>query len=173
MGADYLVVARFQKPHGLKGEALVMPITSEPEEVFVQGRRLVPVDDAANPIGPELDVVRARPFSRRWLLSFRGIKERTPLEAWPDWLLGVRIEELKPPEDDEMYVHEIPGAQVVEGNVVLGIAKEVVGKPGDEFLVFESEDREHIIPFKAPIVVAVNRPERKIEVDLPPGLLEL
>ncbi len=173
MEADYLVVARFRKPHGLKGEALVLPVTSEPENVFVAGRKLTPIDVAGMPVGDELEVVRARPFGRKWLLAFRGIEERTPLEAWPEWLFGARVEELKPPADDEMYVHEIPGSEVVQGDELLGIAKEVLDGPAGEFLLFEADGREHLVPFKPPILVRVDRPGRRIEVDLPPGLLEL
>ena len=40
MEATHLVVARFLKPHGLRGAALVEPLTDEPETVFQVGRRL-------------------------------------------------------------------------------------------------------------------------------------
>jgi len=171
--ADYLAVARFRKPHGLKGEALVVPMTDDPQSVFVPGRMLTPMDEEGRPLGAALEVIRARPFGRRWLLAFQGIAERTPLESWPEWLLGVKIDELNPPADDEMYFHEVPGAEVVERGVVLGIAKEVLDGPSGEFLVFESGGREHLVPFRAPIVVRVDRRGHRIEVDLPPGLLEL
>jgi 16S rRNA processing protein RimM len=173
MGADYLAVARFRKPHGLKGEALVLPITGDPEQVFTVGRRLMPLDEACEPVGDELEIERARPFHRKWLLAFRGIDERTPLEAWPHWLLGVPADELAPPADDEMYMHEIPGAQVVQEGRVLGIAKEVLGDAGREYLVFEADGKEHLVPFRAPIVVKLDRPGRTIDVNLPPGLLEI
>ena len=116
MEAAHLVVARFLKPHGLKGEAVVLPLTDEPEEVFVPGRRLCPVDTDGNPIGDPLVIARARPFHRRWLLWFEGLEDRSELEQWPQHYLGAQAAELRPPNDDELYVHEIPGAAVMEND---------------------------------------------------------
>jgi 16S rRNA processing protein RimM len=171
--AAYLVVARFRKPHGLKGEALVISMTDEPEDVFVPGRLLVPVTDQGVPIGESVTISRARPFHRGWLLAFEGVDDRSVLDQWSGWHFGVRVEELRPLDEREMYVHEVPGAKVVERGVEIGVAKEIVEGPGGSLLVIEREGREHLIPFRAPIVVKLERESRTIEVALPPGLLEI
>jgi ribosomal 30S subunit maturation factor RimM len=72
-----------------------------------------------------------------------------------------------------MYRHEIPGAEVVAGGAVIGIARELVGDAGAELLVMDARGREHLIPFRAPILKRLDRAARRIEVELPPGLLEL
>lgn len=72
-----------------------------------------------------------------------------------------------------MYLHEIPGSIVVEAGVEIGIAKEIVGVPGGSVLVVERDGREHMIPFRDPIVKRLDRKNRRIEVVLPPGLLEV
>ncbi len=51
MEAAYLAVARFRKPHGLKGEAVCWVLTDEPERVFTVGRLLTPVDENGDRIG--------------------------------------------------------------------------------------------------------------------------
>ena len=173
MEAVYLGVARFLKPHGLKGEAVVFPLTDEPQEVFVKGRVLVPVDDDGIPLGEELVINHARPFQRRWLLLFEGISDRTVLETWPQFMLGARSNELKPPDDGEMYFHEIPGAAIVQDGVQIGTAKEILSVPGGRMLVMERDGRDHLIPFRAPIVARLDREARRIEVALPSGLLEI
>lgn len=172
MEAAYLAVARFRKPHGLKGAVLVEPLTDAPDAVFVAGRRLVPVDQAGAPTGPELVLHRGRPFGGAWLLEFVEVDSRTAVERWEWQWLGARREELAPPRANQMYVHEIAGAAVVSEGRVLGVARELAGLHG-EFLVVEIEGREHLIPFRRPIVRAVDRAARRIDVDLPPGLLEL
>ena len=173
MEAAHLVVARFLKPHGLKGEAVVLPLTDEPEEVFVPGRVLCPVDADGNPVGDPLVIARARPFHRRWLLLFEGLESRAELEQWPQRYLGARASELRPPNDDELYVHEIPGAVVMEHGVAVAVAKGLVTTPGGDLLVVEREGREQMIPFRPPFLIGVDRQERRINVELPPGLLEL
>jgi 16S rRNA processing protein RimM len=177
--ADHLVVARFVKPHGLRGAAVVEALTDEPEGVFAVGRRLVEVDAAGEVVGGgeggggELTLARARPFKRGWVLTFAGITSRTLLEARRLQWLGAAREELRTLGSGAMYLHEIPGAELVEGGEVIGVARDLVGPAGAELLVVEAGGKEHLIPFRAPIVRRLDRAARRIEVVLPPGLLEL
>ena len=46
-------------------------------------------------------------------------------------------------------------------------------REGAALVVVDGGGREHLIPFRAPIVTRLDRAARRIEVDLPPGLLEL
>ena len=171
--ATYLAVARFRKPHGLKGEAVVFPLTDEPDAVFVPGRVLVPVDDEGRPTGVEVVIQKARPYQRHWLISFEGITDRAVLRSWGAVTFGADRSELRAPEEGEMYLHEIPGSHVVEDGVEIGIVREIVGVPGGSVLVVERDGKEHLIPFRDPIVKRLDRENRRIEVVLPPGLLEL
>jgi len=171
--AGYLGVARFRKPHGLKGEALIFPLTDEPEVVFVPGRTLVPVDEAGTPVGEPLVIFSARPHQRQWLLAFEGIKDRTTLESWGERILGAAAQELSPPEKGEMYLHEVPGSRVVENGVEVGIATDLLGVPGGRVLVIERDGKEHLVPFREPIVKKLDREKGTIEVVLPPGILEV
>ncbi len=169
----HLVVARFLRAHGLKGAALVVALTDEPEVVFGAGRRLVEVDETGAVVGAELTVTRGRPLGEAWLLQFGEIASRTELEERALRYLGAPRSELRALGPNAMYRYEIPGAEVMEAGAVIGIARELVGTPGAELLVIEAQGREHLIPFRAPIVIGLDRAARRIEVALPPGLLEL
>lgn len=171
--AGHLVVARFIKAHGLKGAALVKSLTDDPESVFAAGRRLVEVDEQGEVVGGELTVGRGRPMGDGWLLQFKEMDSRTALEARGFRYLGAPREELQALGPNAMYLHEIPGAEVVADGAVIGIARELVGEAGAELLVMEAGGREHLIPFRAPILKKLDREARRIEVDPPPGLLEL
>jgi 16S rRNA processing protein RimM len=171
--AGHLVVARFIKAHGLKGAALVASLTDDPEGVFEAGRRLAEVDQQGEVVGRELTVSRARPMGDGWLLQFEEIPSRTALEGQGFAFLGAPREALRALGPNAMYRHEIPGAEVVSGGAVIGIARELVGSAGAELLVMEAGGREHLIPFRPPILRRLDPAARRIEVDLPPGLLEL
>ncbi len=171
--AGHLVVARLVKPHGLRGEAVVEPLTDDPERVFAAGRRLVEVDASGEVAGGELTLAGARPFRAGWLLAFEGVTSRTQLEARGLQWLGAAREELRALGPDAMYLHEIPGSEVVAGGEVIGVARDLAGPAGAELLVVEGRGKEHLIPFRAPIVKHLDRVARRIEVELPPGLLEL
>lgn len=173
MGAAYLVVARFLKPHGLHGEALVLPLTDSPDRAFAPGNVLVPVTESGTPSGGELVIARSRPYQRRWLINFEGIAERGALEGWQQMYLGAPEETLEPPADDELYEHELDGAVVVERGEEVAVARGLLSVPGGDLLVVERDGREHLIPFRRPIVQRVDRAGRRIEVELPPGLFEV
>lgn len=172
MEPAFLVVARFRKLHGLAGAVLVEAMTDSPREVFSAGRALTPVGAGGEPEGEPLVVERGRPFRGGWLLEFRGIGSRTDAEKLTWKWLGSERAELRAPGADQMYVHEIAGAEIVVEGQVIGVARELVGSDG-EFLAVEVGGKEHLIPFRRPIVRAIDREKHRIEVDLPPGLLEL
>jgi len=171
---QYLGVALFNKPHGLKGEALIYALTSEPDAVFVPGRALVKLDQQGEPSGKPLMIERARRYHREWLVKFQGIEERTPLDSWVrQGVLGVLASELTPPGEGQLYHHEIPGTPVVVRDQVVGTAKEVLSSPGGELLAIQVGERELLIPFRKPIVKRIDREARRIELDPPEGLLDL
>ena len=173
MEAAYLAVARFRKPHGLKGDALLWVLTDEPEEVFAVGRLLTPVDDSGNPIGEPLEIERGRRYQRNWLVKFRGVSDRSALEEWEQILLGAPAGELRPPSDTEMYEHELVGAIVVAGGKTIGTALGLLDVAAGKLLSVDVGGREVLVPFRRPILVRVSRPDRRIEIDPPAGLLDL
>ncbi len=173
MEAGYLLVARFAKPHGLKGEAVVFVLTDRPAEIFVPGRVLTPVDEAGRPLGPALTLERARPYHRRWLLKFAGLDERSALDGWPTQrAFGVPAATIADASDTRLYEYEVPGATVLADGQVVGTARGLLPVPGGQVLVMEREGREVLVPFRPPILVRTDRTRREIEIDPPPGLLE-
>jgi len=168
--ARYRPVARFAKPHGLKGEAIMFVLTEHPEEVFVAGQELTPLDDAGGSAGAALTLERGRAYHRRWLLKFHEIGDRTALEAWRGVVLGI-VDEVD--EADGLRPHEVAGATVIAAGRVVGVAQEVLMVPGGPLLLVIGNDREHLIPYRPPILVGTDRARREITVDPPPGLLEL
>ena len=87
--ARHLVVGRLRKPHGLKGDCAVFPLTDEPERVYAPGRALwVQRLDGEVVAGP-LTVERSRSYHREWLLAFEGITSRAAVEEWRDKLVAV------------------------------------------------------------------------------------
>lgn len=171
MEAGYRPVARFGRPHGLKGEVSVFVLIEQAEEVFVAGRELTPLSAASRPAGAALTLERGRAYHRRWLLKFEGIDERTPLEAMRGLTVG--IPDVASETGGELRDDEVAGARVVAEGRVVGIARAVLPAPGGPLLVVDGEVREHLIPYRPPILVTTDRTRREITIDPPPGLLEL
>lgn len=71
-GPTHLVVGLLKKPHGVRGDALIYPVTDEPDAVFALGKRLTLLDREGRATGRELVIERSRPYHRAWLLHFEG-----------------------------------------------------------------------------------------------------
>ncbi|MFQ5549893.1 MAG: ribosome maturation factor RimM [Gemmatimonadales bacterium] len=170
----YLAVARIRKPHGLKGEVAVHVLTDDPAAVLAVGRRLVPLTEEGDVAGDPLVIGKSRPFHRLWLLQFEGIDDRPAMERWRQRLLGVPSEELAPPGEDEIYVHEVAGTDVIVGEDRVGAAVDLIDISGGRLIEVELGDgRTVMVPFRDPIVRSIDRKKRRIVIDPPPGLLEL
>lgn len=170
----HLVVGLVKKPHGIKGEALIYPVTDEPDAVFRERRVLAVVDRDGRPTGRELVVVRVRPFHRAWLLHFEGFELREDVDALRDQYLALRAEDVRDLGPGEFYYHELVGMQVVTGEKrAVGAVTEVIEAPQGPMLLVRGEAKEHLVPFAPWLVRKVDRAARTIEIAPPPGLLEV
>jgi ribosomal 30S subunit maturation factor RimM len=119
-----------------------------------------------------LTIERARAYHRRWLLKFRGIDERTPLESWGPVALGM-ADTLAPRSDGSLAADELMGCVVLAHGTRLGAVTGLIPVPGGALLEVDVEGRAVLVPFRPPILVRVDPDRREIEIDPPAGLLEL
>ncbi|HEU5357487.1 MAG TPA: ribosome maturation factor RimM [Gemmatimonadales bacterium] len=171
-GSRHLVVGRLRKPHGLKGEYTVFPLTDRPEEVFVAGRRLERWDLGGAVLG-EVQVERAKGYHREWLLKFRDVEDRVALDQWRGQFLAAAVEELAPPAEGEVYLHELAGFSVRgPDGVPVGLVSGVYELPQGLMIEVQGPKREFLLPFRKEFVTAVDRAERRLSVVVPDGLVE-
>lgn len=167
-----LVVGRLRKPHGLKGEFTIFPLTSTPEAVFTAGSRLMRVDLGGVELG-EVVLQSARPFHREWLLRFRGVDDRPTLESFRGQFLSAEATILKEPEGDEVYLHELVGFSVRdEAGEPLGLVSNIFELASGLMIEVQGPKREFLLPYKKDFVVGVERGERRLVVRVPNGLLD-
>jgi len=170
----HLAVARLRKPHGLKGEITVFPLTSDPEAVFGAGRSLWVVDLGGMVVGGPLVVERSRAYHRQWLLKFRGVDSRDALEPWRGSFLGVPAGELPGLASDEVYLHELEGFAVeLQDGTAVGLVSKLYELPAGLMLEVQGPQREFLLPYKREFVRGVDRDARRLTVALPDGLLDL
>jgi len=157
---DRLVVGRIGKAHGLRGEVAVRftsnrPERAEPGAVLYAGER-------------ELVVDAARPHQGRVLVHFRGVDDRTTAEALQGLeLSGERLGDEVSLAEDELWVHEVVGAEVRDrdGNVV-GTVVAVEANPAHDLLVLDGGAL-------VPMVFVIEQREGALVIDPPEGLFDL
>jgi 16S rRNA processing protein RimM len=175
MSADarHMVVGRLRKPHGLKGDLTLFPITDDPEAVFAPGRSvwLVGLDGVA--VAGPVTIERSRSYHREWLVKFAGADRREAIDPWRGLFLAVPAGELAPPEGDEVYLHELDGFAVrLPDETPLGLVTAVYELPSGLMIEVQGPKREFLLPYKKEFVREVDRAGRRLVVTPPDGLIE-
>jgi 16S rRNA processing protein RimM len=170
----HLVVGRLRKPHGLKGDCAVYPLTDAPELAFAPGRSVWLKNLAGDVVAGPLTVARSRAYHRQWLVAFRDHLDVEAVKPWGGHFLAVESAGLKPPAEGEVYLHELEGFAVVDPTgKALGLVSAVLEPPAGLMLEVQGPKREFLVPFRKEFVVGVDRATRKLTVDLPEGLVDL
>jgi 16S rRNA processing protein RimM len=172
---EFFIVGRARRAHGIRGELAVEVITDVPDAVFASGARVfagTTTGDLA-PERTELHVEHAAPFKGGLIVSFREITDRTEAERWRDRYFLVPEAELSPPEDGEVYVHELIDMRVVLlSGEELGRVIDVYELPQGLTLDVGRGQGTVMLPFSDRVVTNVDREARVITVDPPEGMLD-
>jgi len=168
-----VVVGRFRKPHGLKGDCTLFPLTDTPESVFAPGQEVWLVDLGGETVAGPFTVERSRSYHREWLVKFAGVENRDALDPFRGSLLGVPQETLGPLADDEVYLHELDGFSVrLADGTPLGLVSAVYELPAGVMIEVQGPKREFLLPYKKEFVQQVDRAGRRLVVTPPVGLIE-
>ena len=170
-----LIVGGVAKPHGIKGELFVRVETDHPDAVFRPGRVRLLGDADGKPTGGTLTVERARPFKGGVLLK---VAEHAGRGDAQDALRGasllLEMSELKALEEDEVFLHQLIGLKVMADGAEVGRVREVYEAPSGVLLGVERAGRrELLVPFVRDMLKRMDVAEGVLELEAPPGLLEL
>jgi 16S rRNA processing protein RimM len=172
-GPPLLVVGRLRRPHGLKGEVTIFPLTDAPERALAQGRVLRRMDLRGEVVGEPVVIERSRGYHREWLLKFAGTDSRDGLEGWAGQFLAAPASELDPPAEGEVYLSELNGFAVRRDNdESLGIVTGVYELPGGLVIEVQGPKREFLLPYRQEFIRRVDRAGRLLIVAPPDGLIE-
>lgn len=170
----HLVVGRLRKPHGLKGDCAVFPLTDSPDVAFAPGQPVWVKNLAGDVVAGPLTVARSRVYHRQWLVAFEDHLHVDAVKPWGGHFLAVEAQGLKPPAEGEVYLHELEGFAVVDAaGVPLGLVTAVLEPPAGLMLEVQGPKREFLVPFRKEFVTVVDRAARRLTVELPEGLTDL
>ncbi len=174
--AELIAVGRVRRAHGVRGELVVEILTDAPGAVFAPGRRVFMGTERGMraPGNRELHVVRASKFKDGLIVAFKELASRNEAEVWRDRLLLVPADELEPPAEHELYIHDLVGMRVVlPSGTDVGEISEVFELPQGLVLdVRRTGGGTVMIPFHGSAVSFVDRDRRIVHIDPPEGLLD-
>lgn len=164
-----LEIGRVVKPHGIRGEVVVAPVTNRHER-FEPGSVHWLAPGEAEGEGAQLQVRGARRHQGRWIVDYEGVADRTAAEGLRGAVLtGDPIAVL---DEGEMWVHELVGSRVVDvaggSRVDRGSVVEVEVNPAHDLLVL---DNGALVPIVFVVEFSPDEGEQGVvTVDPPAGL---
>ncbi|HPI73216.1 MAG TPA: ribosome maturation factor RimM [bacterium] len=167
---EFVVIGKVLRPHGVRGELRLMPLTENPERF----RRLTTVflnrDGGRRPF--PITGVKLSPTAV--LISLQGIATRTEAENWQGSLVEIEAKDIQPLAEGELYYFEVIGMAVEsESGQKLGTVTDVLSYPAQDLYVVESAGREILIPAVPAIVQRVDTEQRLMVIHALEGLLDL
>ncbi|HEX3926728.1 MAG TPA: ribosome maturation factor RimM [Gemmatimonadales bacterium] len=170
--APPIVVGRVRKPHGLKGELAIFPLTDDPPGIFVTGRTMLVLDLAGEEV-ERVTLTQARVYHRECLLRFAGFEDRDHVEHFRGLFLAMPREEMAPLDEGEVYQQELLGWSVRnEADEPLGIVSAVYDLPQGCTIEIQGPRREFLLPFRGEYIRRTDRDARQLIVEVPRGLLD-
>lgn len=151
-----LEVGRVARPHGLRGEVVVVLVTDRLE-------RLAP-GSVLDANGRTLTVTASRSHQRNHIVSFDGVSDRGAAEA----LQGTTLCAPAIDDPEELWVHQLIGAPVITADGAdVGVVDAVEANPASDILVLDSGA---LVPVA---FVVEQRDDSTVVIDPPEGLFDL
>ena len=166
---DFLKVGVITAPHGVHGEVRVFPTTDDPDrfrslqEIILQRGTV-----------QETHEVHSVKFSKNMvILKLSGIDSMNDAERYRSWDLMIPREQGVPLGEDEYYIADLIGMDVVTaGGEDLGVIRDVMQTGANDVYVVDSEEYgEILIPAIKACIIQVDIRENRMTVELLPGLL--
>ena len=173
MAAGRLVaIGEIGRPHGVRGEVRVTPLTDHPER-FARLRECLLWDEARDRRLP-CRIRTARAQGDALVVALAGYDSPEAVRALTGWLLAVPESEVLPAPEGHFYPWQLVGCRVLtEDGREIGSVLRIEGSGAQDLWVVGAAGREHLVPAVADIVRDVDLDGRRIVIRPPEGLLEL
>ena len=167
---DLVLLGKITKPHGIRGEVKVYPYSGDPENLLHYSSVLIAAGEDADLVPYTIE--RARVQKNSVLLQLENCSTRNDAEELVDCQLYVHEDELPEPDQDEFYLRDLEGKQMVtEQGQVIGRVTGILTGAGQDLARVKDGTQEYLIPLIPEFLVAID--ENEVRVSLPPGLLEI
>jgi 16S rRNA processing protein RimM len=172
MGEDYLSLARVLKTQGRHGEVAV-EVHSDVPDRFVEGMRVFALDTQGG--RRQLKIEELWPHKGRLILKFEGIDSISDAETLLRCELQVPQAERAELEPGWMYVSDLNGCAVFDGEREIGTVQGVEFGAGEAplLIVRGPAKQPYEIPFAEAYLAGVDLEAKRIQLKLPEGMLEV
>ena len=169
MNEDMFRIGVITSTHGLKGEVKVFPTTDDVNRFRTLKNCYIRTKTGDIPVEKKT----CKFFKNMVILSFDGFDDINKIEKYKGCELYVTREDAVPLEEDEFYIVDVIGAEVMEDNGNrLGTLVDVLQTAANEVFVVQMEDgKEVLLPVIKDCVLDIDTENKIIQVHVMEGLL--
>ncbi len=169
----FILIGKITKPHGLRGEVKIFPFSGDPDSFIAHYPSLhLARDEQETKNFLSSRVEKARVQGKQVIVRLDLCADRNRAEQFAGFFVFVQECDLPKLPDDEFYLYELIGKQIIDTNGnLIGIVDRILEAGSQELLVLNCQGREVLIPPVSDFIVTME--EDRIIVDLPPGLLDI
>lgn len=172
---ELVLVGRFARAHGLRGEVKVVPEIDEPEHFQELGWIYAGVDPGAlAPYKVESVRLQQTKHGATVIVKLEGVENPEGADALRHQLVFARASDLPPVSEDEAYVQDLIGLSVVtEEGEEIGSVSDVLEMPGHHvYVVSRSGKPDAWIPAVQEFIIDVDLDVARIIIRPIEGLLD-
>jgi 16S rRNA processing protein RimM len=167
---DTVVVGRVRKPHGVRGEVAV-EVLSDVSDRFAVGAEMSAVSDSLP--ARQIRIASVRRATEQAIVRFEGFDSRDKAQELRGARLEVSLESVPAAPSGSYFFFELVGCECEDATAgELGIVEDILEDGGGLVLEIETDKGRLLIPFVEAYLKRVDPVGRRIEVDLPEGLIE-
>ena len=168
---QFLVVGEILRPHGVRGEVR-MRVLTENRDALLNLEYVYLADSADDKRKRRVELARVR-FNKAFaLLSFAGCANRDDAEQLRAKLVLIDSEQIPPLEDEQYYLFQLTGLEVICGDAEIGRIKEVLQTGANDVYIVESPAHgELLLPAHEETILDIDFENRVIKMALPDGLI--
>lgn len=169
---ETVTVGRILRPHGVRGE-LVVEILSDVPGRLEPGRSVLLVQDGSPARSATVETHRSHKSGA--LLRIKGIEDRDRAEELRGVWLEVPRSEVPQAPEGTYYHYQLLGCRCYDaanGGAELGEVVELLEDGGGLLLIVSDGERRVPVPFVQSFLRGVDVAAGRIDLELPPGLLE-
>ena len=161
------MIGEIAKPHGVRGEVVVIPHTDLPER-FTWLDEIYVGDNPPLPVALE----NVRFHKGRPLLKLAGYDNRDDVEDLRGQLLQIPEDQAIPLADNEYFLYQLLGLSVeTAGRRPLGTLVEIIETGANNVFVVQGPQGEILIPDIPQVISSIDFENKKMIVHPLPGLL--